>query len=250
MRLTRCVLALFAIGLLAFGYVSAGDSQSSRTLPIRKTVSVERSAAQLRALARTRDSVKEFRARTWGCQDSLGAKRTRASVSVWALPVSVGYRAWAAGLWKGRVSSCLKALELRTIPAAGTWKAAVLYVQKIYPGTKDWLFYISDREGCRTIEYCPWVWYGSHPWTGHHIGDDFLGADTVGGPMQFRYSTFDPYWRAAQENLRSRGFVVPEFRMPAAGGDSRYAAWLSPMGQALTAGYMKWSGREGCHWCI
>jgi hypothetical protein len=68
--------------------------------------------------------------------------------------------------------------------------------------------------------------------------------------MQFRYSTFAPYWRGAQKDLRSRGYTIPYLPMPAAGGNPEYAAWLSPLGQALTAGYMRYYGKDGCHWCL
>jgi len=138
------------------------------------------------------------------------------------------------------------------IPLINDWRTAVRWVQRIYPGTEGWMLYISDREG-------GWgrpVWYSgacSDPpcyWRGYHVGNDYLGGDTVFGPMQFRFSTFEPYWRGAQKDLRSRGYIVPNIPMPPEGGPSRYAAWLSPLGQALTAGYMKYYGREGCHWCI
>lgn len=132
------------------------------------------------------------------------------------------------------------------IPLINDWRTAVIWVQRIYPGTESWMLYISDREG----GWGPWVWYGGRRWGGYHVGDDFLGADTVGGWMQFRYSTFAPYWRGAQKNLRSRGYEVPFIPMPAAGGNPKYAAWLSPLGQALTAGYMRYYGKDGCHWCL
>ena len=132
------------------------------------------------------------------------------------------------------------------IPLINDWRTAVHWVQRIYPGTESWMLYISDREG----GWGPWVWYGGRTWTGYHVGDDFLGMDTVGGWMQFRYSTFAPYWRGAQKDLRSRGFVIPDIPMPPQGGPSEYSAWLSPLGQALTAGYMRYTGRDGCHWCL
>jgi hypothetical protein len=106
------------------------------------------------------------------------------------------------------------------------------------------MLHISDREG----GYGPWVWYGGRHWSGYHIGNDFLGADTVGGWMQFRFSTFEPYWRQARVDVRRRGFIIPEIRHR--GGPSRYQAWLSPLGQALTAGYMRYHGKDGCHWCL
>ncbi len=132
------------------------------------------------------------------------------------------------------------------IPLINDWRTAVHWVQRIYPGTESWMLYISDREG----GWGPWVWYGGRQWSGYHVGNDFLGMDTVGGWAQFRYSTFAPYWRAAEANLRDRGYIVPHIPMPPAGGDPKYAAWLSPLGQALTMGYMKYYGKEGCHWCL
>jgi hypothetical protein len=131
-----------------------------------------------------------------------------------------------------------------TLPATGDWQTAVRIVQRLYPGTADWMLSISAREG----GYGRWVWYGGRSWSGYHIGDDFLGADTVGGWMQFRFSTFAPYWRGAIKDLRRRGFVVPEF--PNRGGPEVYQPWLDPLGQALTAGYMRYYGKDGCHWCI
>lgn len=134
----------------------------------------------------------------------------------------------------------------RELPMTNDWRTAVRLVQRVYPGTEDWMLYISHREG----GYGAWVWYGGSHWHGYHIGNDFLGADTVGGWMQFRYSTFAPYWRAAQADLKRRGIIVPDFKMPPEGGPTQYAAWLSPLGQALTAGFMKYYGKEGCHWCL
>lgn len=134
----------------------------------------------------------------------------------------------------------------RELPYTNDWRTAVRLVQRIYPGTADWMLYISHREG----GYGPWVWYGGRTWSGYHIGNDFLGADTVGGWMQFRYSTFAPYWRQAQADLKRRGIIVPFLPMPPEGGDPKYAGWLSPLGQALTAGYMKYNGLEACHWCL
>lgn len=139
------------------------------------------------------------------------------------------------------------------LPLIWDWLTAIRYVQKIYPGTYDDLYRLSKREG----QFSVWKWYNGacsqSPclWRGYHVGgDNVSGADTVGGWMQFRYSTFAPYWRHTQANLKARGYVVPRIPMPAAGGDPQYAAWLSPLGQALTAAYMHWSGRAGCHWCL
>lgn len=130
------------------------------------------------------------------------------------------------------------------LPETGDWQTAIRIAQRVYPGTADWMLYISDREG----GWSTWVWYGGRPWEGYHIGNDYLGADTVGGWMQFRFSTFAPYYRGMVKDLAQRGFQLPQF--PDRGGPAEYQPWLDPLGQALTAGYMRYTGRDGCHWCL
>jgi len=131
----------------------------------------------------------------------------------------------------------------RTLPATNDWVTAVRIVQRVYPGTESWLLSCSAAES----SHGAWVWNGGGRWGGYHVGGDYLGMDKAGGWMQFRWSTFKPYWfgfRGAQGALadaQGRGFVVPDF------GDG-YGAWLSPLGQALTAGYMRYTGRDGRHW--
>jgi hypothetical protein len=152
----------------------------------------------------------------------------------------------------GRVTTMRLMHEL---PLTNDWLTAVRLVQRVYPGTADWMLAISDREG----GWGPWVWYSgmcSNPpclWTGHHLGADPFGDDAVGGPMQFRYSTFAPYWRAATQDVKARGFMLPDlgWARPRVeyGASTGYGPWLSPLGQAITAGYMRYHHRDGCHWC-
>lgn len=135
------------------------------------------------------------------------------------------------------------------LPITNDWLTALRIVQRVYPGTYDRLYFLSDREG----GFGPWVWWsgscGSPPclWHGYHIGHDSTG-DTVGGWMQFRWSTFAPWWRATVKDLKRRGFEIPQF--PDRGGPAEYQPWLDPLGQALTAAYMHYSGNAGCHWCL
>lgn len=215
----------------------------------KKDLTSERSIqASLNVL---RGRIVAYRAATWQCQDTLGVKRTKPSQSVWALGTSIRYRTWVASKWSDRVGTCQKILTRHTIPSYRDWQTSIAWVQRIFPGTLDWLQRISNREGGRG----PWVWYSgacsSSPclWHGYHVGgDNVSGADTVGGWLQFRYSTFAPYWRQAYEWLQANGWFVPEFTMPPPGGDTKYAAWLSPMGQALTGGYMRFFGKDCPHW--
>ncbi len=236
---------LLVIAVLALACTA---SSAARTVPTDKPVykaKLNQHEAQLqRQLRSSARSVGNFRTATFKCQDTLGVPRTRASASVWALPRSLGYRNWAAGVWKARAASCERRLARHTIPDSHDWLSSIRWVQYIYPGTYDWLYWTSDGEG----GHGAWVWYGGGHWHGYHIGNDFLGADTVGGNLQFRYSTFAPYWRATYADLRKRGYIVPEFKMPPEGGPAKYAAWLSPMGQALTGAFMRYTGKSGHHW--
>lgn len=109
-----------------------------------------------------------------------------------------------------------------SLPKTGDWRTAVKLAQRAYPGTEDWLLFISHREG------------GYGGFVMNHQGS---GA---GGWMQFMSSTFYAYVDDARANFHSRGFVV----------SPDVWSWTNPMGQALTAGYMRYTGRDGCHWCL
>ena len=134
--------------------------------------------------------------------------------------------------------------DRRRLPATRDWQTAVRITQRVYPGTESWLLSCSAAEG----GHGNWVWYGGRTWQGRHVGNDFLGMDTVGGWMQFRWSTFKPYWygyrgaHGARRDVLSRGFKIPDL------GEG-YGPWLSPLGQALTAGYMRAVLRNtSLHW--
>ena len=109
-----------------------------------------------------------------------------------------------------------------SLPYTGDWRTAVSLAQRPYPGTADWLLFISHREG------------GYGPFVMNHQGS---GA---GGWMQFMAGTFYGYNDAAASDLRRRGFDIP----------SNVMVWTHPLGQALTAGYMRYYHKDGCHWCL
>lgn len=185
--------------------------------------------------------IREHRTRTWSLQRSLGS-RPPIRVSTSAI-VGCRYARWVEHLWWQRSVKWAKIAKFRVLPNTRDWETAVRITQRVYPGTASWLLSCSGAEG----GHGSWVWYGGRRWSGSHIGNDFLGMDTAGGNMQFRFSTFEPYSRWAFANVKHHGFVFPRFVTPA-GGDPKYAAWLSPLGQALTAGYMRYFGRDGHHW--
>jgi hypothetical protein len=122
---------------------------------------------------------------------------------------------------RARLTSAL-ARRWHTLPDTNDWRTAVTASQRVFPGTESWLLYISNREG------------GWGPFVMNHQGS---GA---GGWMQFMGSTFDGYVGDARIYVEQRGFTVPLGTWE----------WTDPLGQALTAGYMRYTHRDGCHWCL
>ena len=108
------------------------------------------------------------------------------------------------------------------LPTTNDWRTAVALAQRVYPGTEGWLLFISDREG------------GWGSFVMNHQGS---GA---GGWLQFMASTFYAYVDDARASFARRGFKV----------DSSVWSWTHPLGQALTGAYMRFTGRDGCHWCL
>lgn len=167
--------------------------------------------------ASVRSYVAAYRAETWRWQKRAGQQPTRASESS---PASCRYARWARDLWWGRKVAARQSFF--RIPTTRTWTIAVRLTQRIYPGTSDWLLFISHREG---------------GWGGFVMNHQGSGA---GGWMQFMAGTFNGYVDDARDSVRRRGFDV----------DPSVFAWTHPLGQALTAGYMRYTGRDGCHWCL
>ena len=116
----------------------------------------------------------------------------------------------------------LRRVIWRTLPPTNDWRTSVRLSQRIYPGTDSWLLFISNREG------------GWGPFVMNHQGS---GA---GGWLQFMASTFYAYVDDARRDVARRGFVVP----------AGVWRWTHPLGQALTGAYMRFTGRDGCHWCL
>jgi hypothetical protein len=114
----------------------------------------------------------------------------------------------------------------RTIPMTSNWTRAMRYAQRPFPGTYDWLEAISNRE-CRAC------------YTTTAFVCNYQGSGAC-GPLQFMSGTFYGHAPSAKAWLKAHGFVVP-----AAAWD-----WRSQLGQALTGAYMRFTGRDGCHWCL
>ena len=191
------------------------------------TASVERKSTSQHKGIKT-SQISQATHKLWECQDKLISykvigKRSKLQRAT-TLPRSVKYREWVLHQRFKRVNTCkshLDQVKKRVIPETNDWLTAVRLVQRIYPGTSDWMIFISHREG------------GHGGFVMNHQGS---GA---GGWMQFMSSTYWAYSNDAFENARGRGFIVPDVN-----------DWTHPLGQALTAGYMRYYGKDGCHWCL
>jgi len=171
-------------------------------------------AQEQQRLAKLAKHIGIARRTVWACQDQLGTTRTRASVSIWALPRSIPYRTWALSRWLARTKSCAKSLQQHSIPQTNDWVTAVNLVQRIYPGTKAWLLSCSS---------------GESSWGEFVMNQQ---GSPAGGWMQMYESTYNSYNDTAFADARAKGFIISE----------EVNSWRHPIGQALTAAYMRTHG--------
>lgn len=62
--------------------------------------------------------------------------------------------------------------------------------------------------------------------------------------MQFRWSTFKGMYRHSLDHVRSRGYRVPShLRDP-----KKDVTWRSALGQAMAAGWARYTGNDNSHW--
>lgn len=114
---------------------------------------------------------------------------------------------------------------LYEIPVTSNWTRAMRYAQRPFPGTYGWLERTSGRE-CRAC------------YTTTAFICNYQGSGAC-GPLQFMEGTFYGYADDARAWLASHGFIV----------DPSVWTWSSQLGQALVGAYMRYTGRDGCHWC-
>lgn len=133
-----------------------------------------------------------------------------------------------AGEWREKAKSARELLMSHyTIANTDNWVRAMRYAQKPFPGTRSWLEFISSRE-CRACWTTPGGFICNYQGSG------------ACGPMQFMSGTFYGYADDARAHLNARGYLVAR----------EVWDWRNPLGQALTAAYMRYTGRDGCHWCL
>lgn len=124
-----------------------------------------------------------------------------------------------------------------------SWPRAVREVQKVFPGTGAWLLSCSDAEGWNKGDNTLWQGYGGQPYSTW-----LRDSNTVGGPMQFRFGTFTYMWRAAYSYLREREFQVAEHLRDWRSTEGLTRGWRSMIGQALAAGWARFTGEDNSHW--
>ena len=155
---------------------------------------------------------------------------------------------YLAELWQRRSFAARKATErylatfLRDTPYAdgnNAWFKAIDQAQRVFPGTKDWLISCSRPEG----GHGRWVGY-----SGVSFSTWLRDSNTVGGNMQFRFGTFTGMYRNAYAYLRSKGFRVPDHLDDVNSVIGLTTAWRSALGQALAAGWARYTGNDNSHW--
>jgi hypothetical protein len=173
----------------------------------------------------TRDAISFYRSTTWKWQKMKpGIGLTKASTRQMA-DVSCKYARWVAKRWQERSHKArVKYEQWRSammIPLTGDWFSAVMISQRVFPKTASWLMLCSKHEG------------------GHGLFKMNTQGSPAGGWMQFYASTYYANQDDAREYVKSKGFIV----------DSRAWNWKHPLGQALTAGYMRAVlGNSHVHW--
>lgn len=120
----------------------------------------------------------------------------------------------------------IKRIIFYTLPDTDNWTRAVRITQRVFPGTDEWLFRISGRE-CRACYTVPGAFVCNYEGSG------------ACGPMQFMSGTFWGHVYEAKAAAEKKGFIIP----------NNVWDWRHPLGQALTAGHMRYTDIDGCHWC-
>lgn len=216
------VLAVVTAALLGLGLTS--DPKTADAIEVRSTTST--SAATHCPSARR---ALTFYRLKWAQWRALRGAPARYGASNYAQPNGCAHVKWATDRWADKArSSRLSYKEWQKarwiVREQRTWLKAITHVQKVYPGTYDWLYSCSASEGA----------HGA--WVPNRQGS---GAS---GWLQFMSGTFYSFIERAAADARARGWIIPREAFD----------WYSPIGQALAGGWAithgmrhHWSG-SGC----
>lgn len=133
-----------------------------------------------------------------------------------------------ASIWtKRELGETQAKLEMTRLRSMGMndFGTAARFSDRIFPGVYSWLMSCSGGEG------------GHGGFVMNHQGS---GA---GGNMQFMFGTYDAYDNEAIKEANRRGARLPSVL------NNSYFGWHSPLGQAITAAYMRAVvGNSHYHW--
>lgn len=240
MRLTVFLVSVLAVALLSGGATGFSEAQVQPQLLEREGPKVKRQQGCFSA----RQGVVFYRSATHVWQLLRGATQL-AGPSPKVRGKSCHWARYAASEWQARAYSAKRSYRkwnaertLRDFEFADgnrAWERAVEEVQRVFPGTDSWLLSCSAAEG----GHGRWVGY-----SGVSYSTWLRDSDTVGGPMQFRWSTFKGMYRHGLDHLLDRGYRVPKhLRDP-----SNDVTWRSALGQAVAAGWARYTGNDNSHW--
>lgn len=187
------------------------------------------------AVTSLRSTISNRRTATWRHQDYLGYDRTRSAFRE-RTSSATEYLRWIRSLWAHRAHrywrlTLVTLRDYRFCEGCHAWHKAVQEVQRVFPGTASWLLSCSGAEG----GHGRWVGYSGVPYSTW-----LRDSDTVGGPLQFRFSTFTGMYRHGLEYLRDRGYRAPRM--------DTTTAWRSALGQAIAGGWARYTGNDDSHW--
>jgi hypothetical protein len=144
---------------------------------------------------------------------------------------------WPGRAYKERLRT-QKWLQFQ-LPDVASWLVAVRIVQRFFPGTERWMLSCSDAEGYNKGDPTRWVTYGGDPFS---MAAWF--ADEVGGPPQYRPSTFQGHYRNGLDYIEARGYRAPDHLRD----HSTTTAWRSMLAQAIAMGWARFTGNDNSHW--
>ena len=226
-----------------------GSGAASTSMPARVTAAPEHLLLPTAAYVvygerckPARLAVPHYRELTWERQEARGGELADRT------PIVAGktcrWARYAAGEWQARARSAKRTLvrhlslvsqlTLRDFPfcdGCHAWHKAVSEVQRVFPGTESWLLSCSAAEG----GHGRWVGY-----SGVAYSTWLRDSDTVGGNLQYRFSTFKGMYRRAVDYATGRGFRVPRMDLT--------SAWRSALGQALAGAWARYTGNDDSHW--
>lgn len=247
MRLTFFLVSVITVAVLTTSATvsSKNEVQAQPQLMLAEIRKQEREQRKCRS---ARQAVSFYRSATHVWQ-LLRDAESLAGPSPLVRGKSCRWARYAASEWQERARSARvtykKWVERWTLKdfrfAEGNhaWSKAVREAQRVFPGTESWLLSCSSAEG----GHGRWVGFDGVPYSTW-----LRDSNTVGGPMQFRFGTFTWAYNRGLAYVRSQRFRVPLRLNDVSTTERMTVAWRSALGQAIAAGWARYTGSDGWHW--